>query len=132
MSDSITRRQLEELMMSLSFNIHTNEDIQFLNQLYNNNQADMYIFRLTNTKKYFESIIIPYCKEHWNEIKDNISNPIIKDKFTNNFCDNIAINSIKIYLNKDQFPRENMLLVNDKKYNKYNKNKKKCCKCEVI
>ena len=42
-SDSITRRQLEELMMSLSFYIHTNEDIQFLNQLYNNKQADMYI-----------------------------------------------------------------------------------------
>ena len=129
MSDSITRRQLEELMMSLSFNIHTNEDIQFLNKIYNNNQADMYIFRLTNTKKYFESVIIPYCEEHWKEIKDNISNPIIKDKFTNNFCDNTAINSIKIYLNKDQFPRENMPLVNDKKYNK---NKKKRCKCEVI
>ena len=86
MSDSsITRRQLEELMMSLSFNIHTNEDIQFLNQLYNNNQADMYIFRLTNTKKYFESIIIPYCKEHWKEIKEVISDENIKNEFILNF-----------------------------------------------
>ena len=85
MSDSITRRQLEELMMSLSFNIHTNEDIQFLNQLYNNNQADMYIFRLTNTKKYFESIIIPYCKEHWKEIIKTITNENIKNEFILNF-----------------------------------------------
>ena len=71
--------------MSLSFNIHTNEDIQFLNQLYNNNQADMYIFRLTNTKKYFESIIIPYCKEHWKEIKEVISDENIKNEFILNF-----------------------------------------------
>ena len=132
MSDSITRRQVEELMMSLSFNIYTDEDIQFLNQIYNDNQLNKDIFRLTNTKIYFESVIIPYCEQHWKEIKDNISNPIIKDKFTDNFCDNTAINSIKIYLNKGQFPKENMLLVDDKKYNQYNKNKKKRCKCEVI
>ena len=85
MSDSITRRQLEELMMSLSFNIHTDEDIQFLNKIYNNNQADMYIFRLTNTKKYFESIIIPYCKEHWKEIIKTITNENIKNEFILNF-----------------------------------------------
>ena len=85
MSNSITRRQLEELMMSLSFNIHTDEDIQFLNQLYSNNQADMYIFRLTNTKKYFESIIIPYCKEHWKEIIKTITNENIKNEFILNF-----------------------------------------------
>ena len=88
---SITRRQLEELMMSLSFNIHTNEDIQFLNQLYNNNQADMYIFRLTNTKKYFESIIIPYCKEHWKEIKEVISDENIKNEFIRNFGEVITL-----------------------------------------
>ena len=85
MTDSLTRKQLEELMMSLSFNIHTNEDIQFLNQLYNNNQADMYIFRLTNTKIYFESIIIPYCKEHWKEIIKTITNENIKNEFILNF-----------------------------------------------
>ena len=87
MSNSITRKQLEELMMSLSFNIHTDEDIQFLNKIYNNNQADMYIFRLTNTKKYFESIIIPYCKEHWKEIIKTITNENIKNEFILNFRD---------------------------------------------
>ena len=99
MSDSITRRQLEELMMSLSFNIHTNEDIQFLNQLYNNNQADMYIFRLTNTKKYFESIIIPYCKEHWKEIKEVISDENIKNEFILNFGEENAINNENTHQN---------------------------------
>ena len=104
MSDSITRRQLEELMMSLSFNIHTDEDIQFLNQLYNNNQADMYIFRLTNTKKYFESIIIPYCKEHWKEIIKTITNENIKNEFILNFRDEQVqkeLNEIDMQDNQD-------------------------------
>ena len=58
MTDVIKRKELEELMFSLSFKITTDNDIKRINDIYAMNQSDFYIFRLTNTKIYFEQIII--------------------------------------------------------------------------
>ena len=132
-SDSITRKKLEEIMFSLNFYAHDDEDIQFLNNLYNNNQADMYIFRFTDTKIYFEIAIISYCKEHWKEIKEEISDENIKNEFILNFGEadnkNKENNNSSIEENKDNSKKDNE--GNNKEENKDNskKDNKGCCSC---
>lgn len=81
----ITRRKLEEIMFSLSFKITTDEDIQFINNTYLKNQSEFYIFRLTNTKIYFEQIIVPYCQQNFTSIIKTINDQNIQNQFRNNF-----------------------------------------------
>ena len=80
----ITRRKLEEIMLSLSFKITTDEDIQFINNTYLKNQSEL-IFGLTNTKLYFEQIIVPYCQQNFTSIIKTINDQNIKKQFRNNF-----------------------------------------------
>ena len=80
----ITRRKLEEIMFSLSFKITTDEDIQFINNTYLKNQSEL-IFRLTNTKIYFEQIIVPYCQQNFTSIIKTINDQNIQNQFRNNF-----------------------------------------------
>ena len=81
----ISRRKLEEIMLSLSFKITTDEDIQFINNTYLKNQSEFCIFRLTNTKLYFEQIIVPYCQQNFTSIIKTINDQNIKKQFRNNF-----------------------------------------------
>ena len=85
MSDVIKRKELEELMFSLSFKITTDNDIKRINDIYAMNQSDFYIFRLTNTKIYFEQIIVPYCQQNFTSIIKTINDQNIQNQFRNNF-----------------------------------------------
>lgn len=85
MTDVIKRKELEELMFSLSFKITTDNDIKRINDIYAMNQSDFYIFRLTNTKIYFEQIIVPYCQQNFTSIIKTINDQNIQNQFRNNF-----------------------------------------------
>ena len=80
----ISRKKLEEIMFSLSFKITTDEDIQFINNTYLKNQSEL-IFGLTNTKLYFEQIIVPYCQQNFTSIIKTINVQNIQNQFRNNF-----------------------------------------------
>lgn len=84
-NQNITRRKLEEIMMSLSYKITTDEDIKFINDAYLDDDIDSKIFRLSNTKKYFEEIIVPYCRQHFKSIINTIHDQNERKRFKENF-----------------------------------------------
>lgn len=83
--DVIKRKELEELMFSLSFKITTDNDIKRINDIYAMNQSEQTIFHLENSKKYFEQIIVPYCFQEFIAISNTIQNEEIKEQFNINF-----------------------------------------------
>lgn len=80
-----TRRELEELMISLQFHIYTDEDIKRIILLKKANETDKFFFKLTSQKDYFEKIIIPFCDNAKSKIANRIIEPKIKNDFVKQF-----------------------------------------------
>ena len=87
MNQLVTREMLEEIMLSFTIDVYSEEDIEFINQVYSDYMNKKYIFQLSKTEQYFKQFVITYCRVNYQTIVDkiNFTNQQNKDDFIRNF-----------------------------------------------
>ena len=87
MSQLVTREMLEEIMLSFTIDIYSEEDIEFINNVYRDYMNKKYIFQLSKTEQYFKQFVITYCRVNYQTIVDkiNFTNQNNRDDFIRNF-----------------------------------------------
>ena len=87
MSQLVTREMLEEIMLWFTIDIYSEEDIEFINNVYSDYMNKKYIFQLSKTEQYFKQFVITYCRVNNQTIVDkiNFTNLQNKDDFIRNF-----------------------------------------------
>ena len=100
MSQLVTREMLEEIMLSFTIDIYSEEDIEFINNVYRDYMNKKYIFQLSKTEQYFKQFVITYCRVNYQTIVDkiNFTNQQNKDDFIRNFGEEPKTHNNNVFL----------------------------------
>ena len=100
MSQLVTREMLEEIMLSFTIDIYSEEDIEFINNVYRDYMNKKYINKKKKTEQYFKQFVITYCRVNYQTIVDkiNFTNQQNKDDFIRNFGEEPKTHNNNVFL----------------------------------